>query len=306
MPVIGELELGWRLLPNRFVAVTGTNGKTTVAEWLGHVWREAGSPVVVAGNVGTPLASLAGALDADATGDLRVLLLPARGLGRLRARGRACCSTSPPTTSTATARFDAYLDAKLRIFANQTGDATAIFDADEPALAGVDIPGAGRRRPLRDRRLRRRATAQSALADGAIRDADGLLVAAVGAAAGGRAQPPQRDGGRRGRPRRRHRPRRPSPAGLRTFAGVPHRLERGRRDRRRHLRQRLEGDERRRRRGGARLLRRRRPRDPRRQPQGRRLRRAGPGRRRALPRLLPDRRGRGAPRRRPRRRPASR
>ena len=54
LPIIGELELAWRLLPNRFVAVTGTNGKTTVTELLGHVWRSADTPVAVAGNVGTP------------------------------------------------------------------------------------------------------------------------------------------------------------------------------------------------------------------------------------------------------------
>ena len=66
-PVLGELELAWRLLPNRFVAVTGTNGKTTVTELLGHVWRTAGEPVAVAGNVGTPLASLVGAVADDAT-----------------------------------------------------------------------------------------------------------------------------------------------------------------------------------------------------------------------------------------------
>ena len=67
MPVIGELELSWRLLPNRFCAVTGTNGKTTVAELLGHVWRTAGQPVAVAGNVGTPLASLVGEMRPEAT-----------------------------------------------------------------------------------------------------------------------------------------------------------------------------------------------------------------------------------------------
>ncbi len=60
IPVIGELELAWRLVPNRFVAVTGTNGKTTVTELLGHIWRTAGEPVAVAGNVGTPLAALVG------------------------------------------------------------------------------------------------------------------------------------------------------------------------------------------------------------------------------------------------------
>jgi UDP-N-acetylmuramoylalanine--D-glutamate ligase len=65
--VIGELELAWRLLPNRFVAVTGTNGKTTTVELLGAIWRAAGLPVAVAGNVGTPVSSLVGSLDPAAT-----------------------------------------------------------------------------------------------------------------------------------------------------------------------------------------------------------------------------------------------
>jgi UDP-N-acetylmuramoylalanine--D-glutamate ligase len=65
--VVGELELAWRLLPNRFVAVTGTNGKTTTVELLGAIWRAAGLPVAVAGNVGTPLSSLVGQLDPAAT-----------------------------------------------------------------------------------------------------------------------------------------------------------------------------------------------------------------------------------------------
>ncbi len=65
--VIGELELAWRLLPNPFVAVTGTNGKTTATELCAEVWRAAGRPVAVAGNVGTPVASLVGEVSAGAT-----------------------------------------------------------------------------------------------------------------------------------------------------------------------------------------------------------------------------------------------
>ncbi len=64
VPVLGELELAWRLLPNEFIAVTGTNGKTTTAEWIGHVHREAALPVAVAGNVGTALTSLVEAVPA--------------------------------------------------------------------------------------------------------------------------------------------------------------------------------------------------------------------------------------------------
>jgi UDP-N-acetylmuramoylalanine--D-glutamate ligase len=65
--VIGELELAWRLLPNEFVAVTGTNGKTTTTELIGAIHRAADAPVEVAGNVGTPLSSLVGDAAADAT-----------------------------------------------------------------------------------------------------------------------------------------------------------------------------------------------------------------------------------------------
>ena len=67
IPVCGELELGWRLLERPFVAVTGTNGKTTTVELLGAMWRAAGRPVVVAGNVGTAVSGLGADLDPQAT-----------------------------------------------------------------------------------------------------------------------------------------------------------------------------------------------------------------------------------------------
>jgi UDP-N-acetylmuramoylalanine--D-glutamate ligase len=59
VPVLGELELAWRLLPNEFIAVTGTNGKTTTVELLGAMHDAAGVPAVVAGNVGRAVSLLA-------------------------------------------------------------------------------------------------------------------------------------------------------------------------------------------------------------------------------------------------------
>ncbi|MCU0312916.1 MAG: Mur ligase family protein, partial [Solirubrobacteraceae bacterium] len=67
LPVVGELEVGWRLIGRPFVAVTGTNGKTTTVELLGEIWRAAGREVAVAGNVGTAVSSLAGRVGAEAT-----------------------------------------------------------------------------------------------------------------------------------------------------------------------------------------------------------------------------------------------
>jgi UDP-N-acetylmuramoylalanine--D-glutamate ligase len=61
IPVWSELELGWSLLApsgTRFVAVTGTNGKSTTAELLGSIFRLAGEDATVAGNIGAPLTSV--------------------------------------------------------------------------------------------------------------------------------------------------------------------------------------------------------------------------------------------------------
>ena len=64
LPVWSEVELGYRLLRgNPLLGVTGTNGKTTTTELLGAMLREDGRPVEVAGNVGRPLTDAA--LDAE-------------------------------------------------------------------------------------------------------------------------------------------------------------------------------------------------------------------------------------------------
>jgi UDP-N-acetylmuramoylalanine--D-glutamate ligase len=142
--VIGELELAWRAIGNRFVAVTGTNGKTTTVELLGHVYRTAAEPVAVAGNVGTPLSSLAGTVAADAT-----VLCEASSfqLEDCEAFAPECgvFLNLAPDHLDRHAGLDEYLAAKLRIFANQGNDDVAVFNADEPALAGVDIGGCARR-----------------------------------------------------------------------------------------------------------------------------------------------------------------
>ena len=67
IPIWSEVELGFRLLlRNPFIGITGTNGKTTTSELLGAMFRAAGKPVAVAGNVGRPLTRLDGALDKEA------------------------------------------------------------------------------------------------------------------------------------------------------------------------------------------------------------------------------------------------
>ena len=133
-------------MENAFVAVTGTNGKTTVTELLGHVWRTAGEPVAVAGNVGTPLASLAGELPADATVVCEASSFQLEDAEAFAPECAVLLNVTPDHLDRHE-DFEDYLGAKLRIFANQGNDDVAVFNDSEPAIAGRDLGGCARRVP---------------------------------------------------------------------------------------------------------------------------------------------------------------
>jgi UDP-N-acetylmuramoylalanine--D-glutamate ligase len=143
IPVTGELELAWRLIPNAFCAVTGTNGKTTTTELIGHLYRTAGLPVAVAGNVGTPLASLVGSLDPEAT---VVCEASSFQLEDTEYFGPECgvFINLAPDHLDRHGTLESYLEAKLRIFRNQSNDDATVYNGQTPELRDVDLGGCGR------------------------------------------------------------------------------------------------------------------------------------------------------------------
>ena len=58
LTVVGELDFASTLIDNEVVAVTGTNGKTSLVTFLAHLWKRLGKSVVCAGNVGTSLSEV--------------------------------------------------------------------------------------------------------------------------------------------------------------------------------------------------------------------------------------------------------
>ncbi len=60
IPVLGEIEIAWRELPQPMAAITGTNGKSTVTTVMGEVFRAWGKRTFVGGNLGTPLIEAVG------------------------------------------------------------------------------------------------------------------------------------------------------------------------------------------------------------------------------------------------------
>jgi UDP-N-acetylmuramoylalanine--D-glutamate ligase len=141
IPVIGEVELAWRLLPNEFIAVTGTNGKTTTVELLGAIHREAGLAAAVAGNVGAPLTGLVGELSADAVVVCEASSFQLEDTVEFAPEGAVLLNASPDHLDRH-GSFDAYLAAKLQVFARQGNDDVAVA----PVGLGVeDLGGCARR-----------------------------------------------------------------------------------------------------------------------------------------------------------------
>ena len=199
IPVLGELELAWRLLDNEFIAVTGTNGKTTTSEWIGHIHREAGLPVAVAGNVGTAASSLIGELTRDTTVVCEASSFQLEDTDAFAPEAAVLLNLAPDHLDRHGSYAD-YVAAKLRIFDNQGPQDVAVLPAGleiehvggaarrirfgsgpEVALAGeIALPGQHNR--------------QNGMAAAAVCLARGIDPAAIA-------------------------------SGLRTFTGVAHRLE---------------------------------------------------------------------------------
>ena len=137
IPIWSEVELGYRLLPNPVLGVTGTNGKTTTTEWLGAIFRAAGREVAVAGNVGRAVTAVAASPEAWIVCELSSFQL--EDVHEFRPRVALLINLEPDHLDRH-GSFDAYREAKLRIFENQTPDDIAVVPR-----GFAPVPGDGRR-----------------------------------------------------------------------------------------------------------------------------------------------------------------
>ena len=139
LTIWSEVELGYRLLTNPIVGITGTNGKTTTSELLGAIFRAAGKDVSVAGNVGRPLSGLDGALGEEAWIVCELSSFQLEDIDAFRPRIAVLLNLAPDHLDRHES-FDDYRAAKLRIFENQIAEDVAIVPR------GFDpVPGRGRR-----------------------------------------------------------------------------------------------------------------------------------------------------------------
>ena len=142
VPVWGEVELAWRLRPagQTWLAVTGTNGKTTTTEMLGAILATGDRRSATAGNIGTPLVQVVTAPEAPEVVAVELSSFQLHWTSSLAVAAGAILNLSPDHLDWH-GSVEAYAAAKRRIWGPGT---TAVYNADDPAVAALarDLPDA--------------------------------------------------------------------------------------------------------------------------------------------------------------------
>ncbi len=133
IPIIGEMELASRYLKTPSIAVTGTNGKSTVVHLIGDMLLKGGRNVFVGGNIGRPLTHYIGG---EQRADYVVLEVSSFQLDTIQTFSPLVAlilNVSPDHLDRYTG-YDAYIRSKQRISANQGQGQTLILNDDDPVL----------------------------------------------------------------------------------------------------------------------------------------------------------------------------
>src|SRR5712691_3169278 len=136
VPIVGELELAWRVMEADAIAITGTNGKTTTTALTGELLRTQVRPVLVGGNIGTPLAEHALEFPGDGIVVVETSSFQLDTVDLFRPRVAAVLNITPDHLDRH-GTFARYVDAKARIFANQGPTDCAVLNADDPVTAAL-------------------------------------------------------------------------------------------------------------------------------------------------------------------------
>ncbi|MCA9602657.1 MAG: UDP-N-acetylmuramoyl-L-alanine--D-glutamate ligase, partial [Myxococcales bacterium] len=144
VPVSSEIELASWFLRSTVIAITGTNGKSTVTSLVGEMCTQSGRPTFVGGNLGTPLVDVVDTAAAD-EGGFVVVEVSSFQLERLQtfhAKVAVLLNVTPDHLDRY-ASFKDYAAAKGHIFERQTPDDTAVVPAGDEACTTLAKAGAG-------------------------------------------------------------------------------------------------------------------------------------------------------------------
>jgi UDP-N-acetylmuramoylalanine--D-glutamate ligase len=127
-----EIELAYRFLKGRLIGITGSNGKTTTTSLVEHILKTAGMQTILAGNIGTPLIACVEAMKDDTSTVVELSSFQLELIDTFRPNIGVLLNLTPDHLDRHHT-MDAYGAAKARLFENQTGEDAAVLNADDTA-----------------------------------------------------------------------------------------------------------------------------------------------------------------------------
>lgn len=142
-PILSEIELASRFIEAPIIAITGTNGKTTTTTLTGEIFRKAGYATFVGGNIGNPLIELVDGNEAVERVVVELSSFQLETIEHFRPKVAVLLNITEDHLDRY-ADYQEYIDAKVRIFMNQTGEDFAVLNLDDPIVAGLAAGMTGR------------------------------------------------------------------------------------------------------------------------------------------------------------------
>lgn len=134
VPVIGELELAYTLSEGgRFIAITGTNGKTTTTALVGAILREAGQPCEIVGNIGIPAVDKVLTAPEGTVFVTEVSSFQLESIHTFRPQIAAILNITPDHLDRHKT-LEAYIAAKARVFEYQDAEAFLVINAEDETV----------------------------------------------------------------------------------------------------------------------------------------------------------------------------
>ena len=150
--IISEIELASRFIDAPMIAITGTNGKTTTTTLTGEICRACGFPTFVGGNIGNPLIELAAGEERVERVVVELSSFQLEGIDHFRPHVAVLLNVTEDHLDRYSS-YQEYIDAKARIFMNQTDRDYAVLNLDDPIVAGFAEKVAARVVPISQRQV---------------------------------------------------------------------------------------------------------------------------------------------------------
>ena len=137
IPIIGEIELAWQLMPQaEVVAITGTNGKTTVTSLIAKVLEADGKKAHTLGNIGKPFSREIGQIRKGDFVSLEVSSFQLEKIAKFKPRVAVILNFTPDHLDRYRDMSE-YLSAKKRIFLNQDENDYLVLNYDDLTLRAL-------------------------------------------------------------------------------------------------------------------------------------------------------------------------